>query len=237
MERNIKRYTLGVLFFLLILSLSGSVEGAVSEMIYSSAFILPSVVILFITCKGSSNIKLEKPKNITLLAPLTPLILLLIFSTAYLTALVIFITTGAQNEVAVTKDFTTDLFTLAIAPALFEELLFRYVPLKIIAPYSNKTALLVSSLFFALAHASLFSIPHAFIAGTVFMTVDIVSGSVIPSVILHLLNNLVSIGWEYAYPTGYAHVIPISLIALSLLSLIFISVKRKRGCAKRKNII
>ena len=225
MVKNIKLYTLGILVFLLLLSLSG-VEGLIGALCYPLAFILPTAGLLLITKKDGLP-PLTPRAHPSLLLPLTAPAILLIFGTAYLTALVIFHTLGAENEVTVTGNLLTDIFTLAIAPAVLEEMLFRYLPLRLIAPYSKKTALVISSLFFALAHCSLFSIPHALIAGAVFMTADLLSGSVIPSVILHLLNNLVSVGWEYAYPTGYAHLIPIALLALSLLCVPFIIMKKE----------
>lgn len=225
MTRNIKLYTLSVLIFLILLGLS-TVEGIVGALCYPSAFILPTVGLLLITKKDEKH-PLVPTASRAMLLPLTAPTLLIIFGTAYLTAFLLYSAVGAENSVQVTGNLVFDIFTLAVAPAILEELLFRYIPLKMIAPYSKKTALLISSLFFALAHCSLFSIPHAFLAGVIFMTADLAVGSPLPSVILHLLNNLVSVAWEYAYPTGYAHLIPIALGAAALLSTVFIIIKKE----------
>ena len=50
MVKNIKLYTLGILVFLHLLSLSG-VEGLIGALCYPLAFILPTVGLLLITKK------------------------------------------------------------------------------------------------------------------------------------------------------------------------------------------
>ena len=226
MTKNIKLYTLGVLIFLLLLSL-GSIEGLVGALCYPLAFILPSAGLLLIT-KAKELPKLSGKLTVSDFIPLIAPALLLIFGAAYLTAFILFNALGAESSVNVTGDPVSDVVTLAIAPALLEEMLFRYLPLKIIAPYSKKTALLISTLFFALAHSSLFSIPHAAVAGVIFMSLDLIAASPLPSVILHLSNNLFSIGWEYTFPGGSAHLLIIALAILAVISLIVMIVYRKK---------
>lgn len=226
MTKNIKLYTLGVLIFLLLLSL-GSVGGLVGALSYPLAFILPAAGLLLIT-KPKDLPRLSGEMTVTGFIPLIAPSLLLIFGAAYLTAFILFSTLGAESSVKMTGDPLSDVVTLAVAPALLEEMLFRYIPLKIIAPYSKKTALLISALFFALAHSSLFSIPHAAVAGVIFMSLDLLAASPLPSVILHLSNNLFSIGWEYAFPEGSAHLLVISLAVLAAISLIVIIAYRKK---------
>ena len=58
-------------------------------------------------------------------------------------------------------------------------------------------AFLLSAVMFAFAHRSLFIIPYAFLAGVLFMIIDVASGSIIPSLILHFLNNFLSLAISY----------------------------------------
>lgn len=226
-ERNIKLYTLGSLGFLFIMSLGGSIGGFVETIFYPLSFILPSAALIFIAKKEETP-PLLSTGNPWLLLPLTAPSLSFIFVTAYLVAGLIYHLFGSESNVPVTGVPSADIITLAIAPALLEELLFRYVPLKMIAPYSKKTALIVSSLFFALVHGSFFSIPHAFVAGIIFMTLDLVFSSPLPSVILHLANNLLSIAWSYCVIGGCTEYIIFPLATLSAISVIAVIIMRKK---------
>ena len=59
------------------------------------------------------------------------------------------------------------------------------------------------------------------------MIIDIMSESVLPSVIFHFINNAVSIVW-IVIPDGYRLLFVLALIALALLSLVFVFIKRER---------
>ena len=67
--------------------------------------------------------------------------------------------------------------------------------MKLLLPYSKRHTVIYSSLFFALIHCSFSQMPYAFIAGVIFMLVDVAFDSVWPSIILHFVNNSLSIVW------------------------------------------
>ncbi len=229
MERNIKIFTVASLAFLCILSLSGSLGGVIGEILYILAFAIP-------VCLSLLGARGEKPslglgvkiKNAALIFSASPLLLFLIFALSFITAVIISITVGANNPSPVSGSPVTDVLSLAFAPAILEEALFRYLPLKLIAPYSRKSALIISSLFFSLVHASLFSIPHALLAGFGFMAADLIAGSVIPSVVLHFLNNLISIGWEYSVMSKNTAVFLTVFIIFAAISILSVILMRKK---------
>ncbi len=229
MEKNIKIYTLSTLAFLCILSLSGSVQGILGEVLYFLAFIIPTIIPLLASKdKIRSSYLTLKPENISLVIYAAPFILFSVFALSYLTAFLIYITAGAENPPQTNASLLPDLLELAVAPAIFEEALFRYLPLVLISTYSKKAAVIISSLYFALVHLSLFSIPYAFFAGIAFILADIITGSILPSVILHFVNNLISILWEYSQRAGTEHIFLAVFCTIALISLILIIIMKKK---------
>jgi len=100
---------------------------------------------------------------------------------------------GYTDTVTVGESFPVAILVHALVPALLEELLFRYIPIKMLLPYSERWAVILSSVYFSLIHANLFQIPYAFIAGILFALIDISAESVIPSFFIHFINNLLSL--------------------------------------------
>ncbi len=89
------------------------------------------------------------------------------------------------------------IFYYAVLPAVGEELLFRYLPLRFLLPYGNLTALFLSATVFALVHADKFAFLYAFLAGVIFFLADMEENSLFPSVIFHFGINLFSV---FFYP-------------------------------------
>ena len=129
--------------------------------------------------------------------PVTMPTVALVVLLSYLTTLLIRATTGITDSVDVGDSFLAALLLHAVLPALFEEALFRYLPLRLFGGRAPVLAIIISASYFSLAHTSLFSIPYAFIAGAIFMLVDLVCDSPLPSVVIHLINNLASLLWVF----------------------------------------
>lgn len=86
--------------------------------------------------------------------------------------------------------------TVAILPALAEEFAFRGVIMGTLKPYSRALALVVSSTAFALMHGNFVQLPFTFCCGLVFGYVDLITGSLLPSIIIHFLNNGLSVTFD-----------------------------------------
>lgn len=206
MERNIKAFTLSSLLFFCISSLPFSFSGVYSLFVRILSCILPFATALFI---GDRKEKTPLPignikKSLTLL-PAFPIALLLVFLLSLLTTFLLGLA-GAYPHNPLGGNVNIDLLYHGIVPALTEEIFFRLLPLIIIAPYSKRTAIVISTLFFSLAHTSLFSIPYALLAGVIFITLDLLADSVLPSVMLHLINNFLSVFYMYfALTPGFTY--------------------------------
>lgn len=80
-----------------------------------------------------------------------------------------------------------------VIPAIVEEMLFRSVLLSEYATFKKGYALIITSLFFAMLHFSFSGFISFFWAGLVFGTITVITGSAIPSTLLHMLSNFITL--------------------------------------------
>ncbi len=111
-----------------------------------------------------------------------------------------------------------------ILPAFLEELVFRSILLHEYRPYGGFCAITVSALSFAMLHFSFLELGETFLAGLIFACVTYVCNSVIPAIVLHLLNNSLHVFFpdvfsEYIARTGNSVVLFYVLVAVFLLLL------------------
>ena len=207
MTESVKILTFVDLTFIIILMLSGAVGGYVGEIVYYLAFVLPILIGFYasLTLKHKREeiagvaeapdkffaFDLDRAKKFT---PLAVPIVAVIFMVSYLTSLLMSLF-GVSTPPVADTGILNMLVVHAVVPAFFEEMLFRYIPMKLLLPYSRRHCVLYSALFFALIHCSFTQMPYAFVAGIFFMFIDIAFESVWPSVILHFINNAASVIW------------------------------------------
>lgn len=92
---------------------------------------------------------------------------------------------------------------LAVLPAIIEELVFRGYLLGSCRRLPLWEAALLNGLAFGLFHMNLYQFSYALVLGAAFAVVTRRSGSVVPAVVMHLVNNLLSIGLLYGSQTGW----------------------------------
>ncbi|MBQ8302657.1 MAG: CPBP family intramembrane metalloprotease [Clostridia bacterium] len=219
MKKSTVSITLSNMLFILLLSVSGAISGVMSEVVYALSFLIPSAILLYISRGRGDKLSLSisAKGTLTTLTAL-PAVVGGIFLISYLTALLM-AGFGFSNNVELSGDMWQLVLTSALIPALFEELLFRYATLSALGDMPNSKKVIISAFFFAFSHCSFFSIPYAFFAGIAFAALDIVTGSVLPSVILHFINNLISIFWVTGIADTQALPFVILLAALTFISL------------------
>ena len=144
-----------------------------------------------------------------------------------MTSSVIYFIFGVKNPVDLGDNIWLAFLLHASLPALLEELLFRYLPLRIFGRESYPTMIVVSALFFALVHCDLFVIPYAFVAGVIFMAIDVMAGSIWPSVVLHTLNNAVSVIMIFASANDTAISAVYLILAVGCAISIFFILKKR----------
>lgn len=88
------------------------------------------------------------------------------------------------------EGFAVKFVLTALLPAICEELTFRgffYFSLR--RTMSNRKALILSSLLFAVLHPIPASLPGVFVAGLALGAAAGLTGSVVPSILMHVLHN------------------------------------------------
>ncbi len=218
MKTTVTLITLADLLFILLLAVSGSTRDLTSEIIYYLAFIAPIFLCLYLSKERGAHLSLRvRREDIGELIPTVPIIISAIVLFAYLTSLVMG-AFGFENTATVEEPLPLALLLHALLPAILEEALFRYVPIRLMAHRSRRVTVLVSALLFALCHTNLFQLPYAFIGGVLLCAVDIAFDSILPSFIIHLLNNSISVV-TMLYPSAALPVF-ITLGALALAALL-----------------
>ena len=155
---------------------------------------------------------------------------------------------GADTGIDITinnfGDYLLYVFALSVMPSFGEELLFRGVALFALTAYVDnqgkngygiKNDILISLLIgvtFALFHKSVYQLIYQFFYGVTLTLIVIRSGSIIPAIIMHLLNNLLIITAYFINPLLSLHTLPLCVIgvlvfALTLFMLVFSGRKNK----------
>lgn len=93
-------------------------------------------------------------------------------------------------------EYTLDIISIAILPAIIEELFFRGILLRELLPYGKGFAITVSAVFFASVHGSLEQMAYSFVYGLLFAVIAVKTGSIVTGVIIHFLNNAFSCTWD-----------------------------------------
>ena len=173
------------------------------QMSFSCFVILLSLVFVIITARLMgirvlSSIKVNK-QNIRLGLMVYPIGLLVNTVLTSVTSIVTKLFKESGTTIP-TADFSVDkasaaaiimtiLYLVVIAP-ISEEIVFRGLILNTLSPFSKKNAVILSAILFALMHKNIPQAVGAFVIGIIFATVDIKANSIVPSIVMHSLNNM-----------------------------------------------
>ena len=238
MKNAVKWLTLLYILLILILSLAGSVSGIFSGVAEILAYAIPVVIGYLYSRRlrrereavagvAENEKTLFSARGMFAYVPLFIPTVTLVFVVAWVTSLLLALL-GKSPSAIPDAPILEMLAVHALVPAVLEELAFRYLPIKLLAPYSRRWCVILSAMFFALAHLSLFQMPYALIAGVIFIMIDLACESVIPSMLLHFLNNAISVLWiKWGADPGFALWFIVALSALSIISLALAFFKRR----------
>lgn len=128
--------------------------------------------------------------------------------------------------------FVGVLLVVAVFPAIFEEVLFRGIVLKGLRGFGQTGAVLLCGALFALYHQNPAQTVYQFCCGAAFALVALRSGSVLPTIISHFLNNTVILVLtkleisSFSTPVWIA-VLCVSVVCLALSVVYFVFIDRK----------
>lgn len=108
--------------------------------------------------------------------------------------------------------------TLAILPAIFEEVFFRGLLLNSLKGHGTITKVVTVGICFALYHCNLGQFVYQFIYGVAFCLLALYAKSTLPCIIAHFINNFVIILFEYL--GIYIDLFNPILIAIGIVALI-----------------
>ncbi len=116
------------------------------------------------------------------------------------------------------------LYGVVIAP-LAEETLYRGLAIHLLKPYGKGMAVIISSLVFGLMHENIPQAVNAFCFGLVMGSITVSCNSVIPTIVVHMLNNALAqipdiadiIGNDALYQVYYALAILSLVIGLYII--------------------
>lgn len=130
---------------------------------------------------------------------------------------------------------------IALLPAITEEFLFRGLVLKGSLSLGNIPAILISAAAFSLYHTSPSQTIYQFVIGVIYAVIATTSNSVIPTIVIHFLNNFIIIIFNYYLPdfslTGGVKIISVVLGVLCVAIGLYISLKGTKflGEKQKKN--
>lgn len=106
--------------------------------------------------------------------------------------------TGGIPVATNTQELLMSVLTIAVIPAVCEELLFRGVILSSMEAHGTKRAMRLSALLFMLIHASVVGAPGELIVGVIMASVVFWYDSIYAGIIYHTVHNTVVVLLSYA---------------------------------------
>ncbi len=101
---------------------------------------------------------------------------------------------SAETSVITTPaEIMVHFISIAVVPAVSEEILFRGAILSTLRKYGDGIAVFTSALLFGLFHGNLLQIPFAFIVGLVLGWTVVYTNSMLPAILIHFVNNAYSV--------------------------------------------
>lgn len=105
--------------------------------------------------------------------------------------------TSSTTDYSLTSFFIT-IVTVAILPAICEETAHRGLLLKGFSTLGIKKSIILSSILFGLMHLNINQFFYATVLGFIIALTVIISKNIIPAIIIHFMNNFLSIYFEFA---------------------------------------
>lgn len=168
---------------------------------YLLSFMLPAIFFYRLLKKGKTermrlDVKLTGDTFLIISASVA-----CIFAFSYLNGMIMnFFGEGATDSVInetvgymPNYSLVLQFITIAIVPAFCEEFLFRGVILSNLMPYGKGLAIIGSSVLFGLMHGNFYQFLYTVAAGVLLGVVYVLTDSIWCSILVHLINNSVSI--------------------------------------------
>ena len=123
-----------------------------------------------------------------------------------------------------TTSYIIQIFTVAILPAFCEEFLHRGILLQGTKHMGFTKAIITSGILFGLIHLNITQVFYAMILGIVIGYISVISKNIWPAIIVHFMNNFMSITSSYLQTTneGFAKLVNQFYISLNNMNFILL---------------
>lgn len=111
-------------------------------------------------------------------------------------------TADFSNTISTPVEFILYIISTAIVPAFAEEFAFRGILMGTLRKYGDVFAIIASSVIFGAMHGNTTQALFAFILGLIFAFIDCKTNSIIPSIIVHFINNFYAVILDVLNTTG-----------------------------------
>lgn len=172
----------------------------IPQILYPLLFEIPYLLIVKKTVPNAERISLAKPRFFRTVSAA--------FSFMFASVVTSFLFTELIRAVGFIKPLKATSFTanngfeaalwiiaMAVLPPILEEAVFRGAILGTMKKYMGRGAIFFSAFLFALMHANFNQMPVAFVMGLILGWFAYETGSLIVPVVLHLCNNMFSVGF------------------------------------------
>lgn len=109
---------------------------------------------------------------------------------------------SSSTSVATWGEFALSIFLTAILPGFCEEFVHRGLLVKGYSELGVKKTIIYSGLLFGLMHLNISQFFYATLIGCLLVVLTMASGSIIPAMIVHFMNNFISVYFSYAEDLG-----------------------------------
>lgn len=114
-----------------------------------------------------------------------------------------------------------NIICLSFFPAILEEFAFRGVILSALRKYGDAFAIFISAIIFGMIHGNIVQIPFAFTLGLLLGFLVVKTNSLIPSIIVHFINNLLACIYQIVLNNyGENTLLVVELVIFSILCLL-----------------
>ena len=132
-----------------------------------------------------------------------------------------------------TKNYFISIISLAIFPAVCEELLFRGLIFKGLKQHGKTFSIIISTLMFTLFHMSLSQAVYPLLVGLLFGVIMYYENNIYYCIVVHFVNNLLSLTISYfninlVFNHWTFIIMAITLLVVFLSIIFYILVKNKR---------
>lgn len=139
-----------------------------------------------------------------------------------------------------TKNYFLSLISLVIVPAIVEELIFRGLIFKGLQKHGKFFSILVSAVMFSIFHMAISQTIYPLLMGMVFAVIMYYENNIYYCIIVHLLNNFLSLTLSYFnISLAFNHVSYIILAVILLivfLAVLIFAIFKKRSHAKSEKL-